>query len=38
MSIYVVQMFNSQVESTTLTDMNSGTTTTTGAFSPVLSG
>ncbi len=38
MGIYVVQMFNSQAESTTLTDMNSGTTAAVGAFSPVLSG
>ncbi len=38
MGIYVVQMFNSQAESTTLTDMNSGTTATVGAFSPVING
>ncbi len=38
MGIYVVEMFNSQVESSTLVDMNAGTGSTTGAFSPVLNG
>ncbi len=38
MGIYVVEMFNSQTESTSLTDMNAGTTSTVGAFSPVING
>ncbi len=38
MGIYIREMFNSQVESTSLVDMNTGSTGSTGVYSPPISG